>query len=143
MPVRNPGASSEPYGLDAYRSLVRVRWRAILEETECRFLSGREFEPRQELHLSGSTHGRLRDHRPGLMSRDLLLCEDGPGTQHVIGVTREGAIYKLARNAGSESEFAGATFSADGTTLFVNVQAPGVTYAITGPWDSLVAKTRG
>lgn len=35
------------------------------------------------------------------------------------------------------SEFAGATFSPDGTWLFVNLQVPGATYAITGPWASL------
>ena len=32
------------------------------------------------------------------------------------------------------SEWAGATFSPDGKTLFVNIQTPGVTFAITGPW---------
>ena len=40
----------------------------------------------------------------------------------------------LAEETGSE--FTGATFSADGETLFVNLQVPGVTFAITGPWDS-------
>ncbi len=35
------------------------------------------------------------------------------------------------------SEFAGATFSPDGTWLFVNLQIPGATYAITGPWEKL------
>jgi secreted PhoX family phosphatase len=29
---------------------------------------------------------------------------------------------------------AGCTWSPDGTWLFVNVQRPGATYAITGPW---------
>jgi uncharacterized protein len=33
------------------------------------------------------------------------------------------------------SEFAGAGFSPDGHWLFVNVQYPGETYAITGPWQ--------
>jgi len=32
------------------------------------------------------------------------------------------------------SEFAGATYSPDGKWLFVNVQSPGITFAITGPW---------
>ena len=35
------------------------------------------------------------------------------------------------------SEFAGAAFSPDGIWLFVNLQIPGATYAITGPWASL------
>nr|MBA3847962.1 DUF839 domain-containing protein [Planctomycetota bacterium] len=30
--------------------------------------------------------------------------------------------------------FAGACFSPDGTTLFVNIQSPTTTIAITGPW---------
>ncbi len=32
------------------------------------------------------------------------------------------------------SEFAGACYSPDGKWLFVNVQSPGITFAITGPW---------
>ena len=35
----------------------------------------------------------------------------------------------------SDSEFAGATFSPDGQVLFVNIQHPGHTLAIYGPWD--------
>ena len=35
-----------------------------------------------------------------------------------------------------DAEFAGATFSPDGDTLFVNIQgAPALTFAITGPWQ--------
>ena len=65
---------------------------------------------------------------------DLILCEDGGGEQFVVGVTPRGGIYKFGRNAQSNSEFAGATFSPDGSTLFVNIQSPGLTLAITGPW---------
>jgi hypothetical protein len=65
---------------------------------------------------------------------DLVLCEDGSGVDHILGVTLDGQIYKLGRNAMNEGEFAGATFSADGSTLFVNIQSPGLTLAITGPW---------
>jgi secreted PhoX family phosphatase len=35
------------------------------------------------------------------------------------------------------SEFAGPRFSPDGTWLFVNIQVPGITCAITGDWASL------
>ena len=35
------------------------------------------------------------------------------------------------------SEFAGPTFSPDGQWLFVNIQVPGITCAITGPWGDL------
>ena len=65
---------------------------------------------------------------------DLVLCEDGPGEQFLSGITPRGGFYKIARNAVSNSEFAGATFSPDGTTLFVNIQHQGFTFAITGPW---------
>jgi len=50
-------------------------------------------------------------------------------------VTREGRLYTLGLNVLNLSEFAGATFSPDGSTLFVNIQRPGLTLAITGPWD--------
>ena len=66
---------------------------------------------------------------------DVVLCEDGPPDQFVVGVTPEGELYKLARNALSGSELAGATFSPDGSTLFVNIQGNGLTLAITGPWQ--------
>ncbi len=65
---------------------------------------------------------------------DLVLCEDGSGEQFLVGVTPQGILYPFARNAVSNSEFAGATFSPDGTTLFVNIQGNGLTLAVTGPW---------
>ena len=43
----------------------------------------------------------------------------------------------LARNDiedPASGEFAGPAFSADGSTLFVNIFDPGYTFAITGPW---------
>jgi secreted PhoX family phosphatase len=36
-----------------------------------------------------------------------------------------------------QNEWAGATFSPDGRWLFANIQTPGVTFAITGPWPWL------
>lgn len=66
---------------------------------------------------------------------DLMLCEDGPNEQFLVGVNLRGEIYKFGRNALNTSEFAGATFSPDGTTLFVNIQSPGLTIAIVGPWQ--------
>ncbi|MEM1354579.1 MAG: alkaline phosphatase PhoX [Planctomycetota bacterium] len=65
---------------------------------------------------------------------DLIVCEDGGPTNHVLGVTPEGSIYKIARNSMNGSEFAGSCFSPDGSTLFVNIQNTGMTLAITGPW---------
>jgi uncharacterized protein len=34
----------------------------------------------------------------------------------------------------TQQEWAGACFSPDGRWLFVNIQTPGITFAITGPW---------
>ncbi|WP_425410273.1 alkaline phosphatase PhoX [Hyphococcus sp.] len=71
---------------------------------------------------------------------DLILCEDGRGDQYLRGLTPDGNIYDLARNAHEEqSEFCGACFSPDGSVLFVNVQEPGFTFAIEGPWRRLRA----
>lgn len=67
-------------------------------------------------------------------SGDLVLCEDGSGDNGLVGVTPDGQAYRLARNAANDSELCGACFSPDGTTLFVNVQKPGYTLAITGPF---------
>jgi len=64
----------------------------------------------------------------------LLLCEDGPGHDRIQGLDPHGRIFDFARNRFSDGEFTGATFSPDGKVLFVNVQRPGVTFAITGPW---------
>lgn len=65
---------------------------------------------------------------------DLIICEDGHDTDRVLGLTPGGMLYEIARNAYNSSEMAGACFSPDGKTLFVNMQDPGVTYAIRGPW---------
>lgn len=70
---------------------------------------------------------------------DLIVCEDAvpddDKENYLLGISPEGKVYKLAKNISSASEFAGATFSPDGTTLFVNIQGNGITLAITGPWD--------
>ncbi|MBE81992.1 MAG: phosphatase [Gemmatimonadetes bacterium] len=68
---------------------------------------------------------------------DLIVCEDGSAGDNIIGVTPEGEVYLFGSNSYSSSEFAGATFSPDGTTLFVNIQNPGITLAITGPWKKI------
>lgn len=74
---------------------------------------------------------------------DLIVCEDGSGEQFLVGVTPEGELYKLARNAAGDSEMAGACFSPDGSTLFFNIQHRGVTVAVTGPWHAAAAHARG
>jgi uncharacterized protein len=72
----------------------------------------------------------------------LIIAEDGEGLQHLFGATKEGETYELARNElniGTEaepeySEFTGVTFSQDLSTLYANIQDPGILLAITGPW---------
>jgi secreted PhoX family phosphatase len=67
---------------------------------------------------------------------ELIVCEDGPGEQLLRLVDVNGEVTAFARNALSESELAGAVFSPDGSTLFVNIMNPGLTLAITGPWPA-------
>ncbi len=65
---------------------------------------------------------------------DLILAEDTDGVCRIVGVTPKGEFYVLGRNPVAGRELAGVCFSPDGATLFVNVQKPGCTFAITGPW---------
>ncbi|BCL36421.1 alkaline phosphatase PhoX [Nostoc sp. MS1] len=71
---------------------------------------------------------------------DLIICEDGDAPNFLRGVTPDGKLYNLVRNnfEGGASEFAGACFSPDGQTLFFNMQGPGITFAMWGPWRSRV-----
>lgn len=67
---------------------------------------------------------------------DIIICEDDSGSSAIVGITPEGELYHLA-HVSIESELAGACFSPDGSTLFVNIQNhPGQTLAITGPWKN-------
>ncbi|MEO1135119.1 MAG: alkaline phosphatase PhoX [Pseudomonadota bacterium] len=69
---------------------------------------------------------------------DLILCEDGYGDQYLRGLTPDGKVYDFARNAHEDqAEFCGACFSPDGSVMFVNIQSPGFTLAIEGPWARL------
>lgn len=66
----------------------------------------------------------------------LLVCEDqytDNVVNHIRGVTTDGQAYDFARIR-IQSESAGACFSPDGTTLFVNIFSPTRTLAIKGPW---------
>jgi hypothetical protein len=84
----------------------------------------------------------------------ILLCEDSasaagggghplaPGIEDVnrlVGLDRSGRPFEFALNTLNNAELCGATFSPDGSTLFVNIQGgaeagSGLTAAITGPW---------
>ncbi|MGP4108905.1 alkaline phosphatase PhoX [Virgibacillus sp. L01] len=66
---------------------------------------------------------------------DLWIVEDGSASDRIIGLTPEGETYLFAENVLNNSEMAGPTFSPDGKTLFVNIQSPGLTLAIWGPFS--------
>ena len=93
----------------------------------------------------------------------ILLCEDGVGWvdafgfgTRLLGVNVQGDSFIFCRNnvnlttsqiAGAakrvdpgdyrESEFAGACWDPAGRVLFCNVQTPGITFAISGPWGDI------
>jgi secreted PhoX family phosphatase len=78
----------------------------------------------------------------------IVICEDGPADNFVRGLTADADLFDIALNRLTFNnppnaprfgeEFAGATFSPDGGTLFVNIQASrAVTFAIWGPWGRL------
>lgn len=69
----------------------------------------------------------------------LIVCEDqytAVVDNHLRGVTPEGEVYSFAQ-LHLQTELAGACFSPDGSTLFVNLYSPTKTLAITGPWKHL------
>ena len=66
----------------------------------------------------------------------LIVCEDQYTDRvenHLRGVTTKGEVYDFAKIR-VQTEPAGACFSPDGSTFFVNLYAPTKTLAITGPW---------
>lgn len=66
---------------------------------------------------------------------DVVVCSDS--RSDLFGITPDGELYPLARSRLEDSELCGPTFAADGRTLFLNAQYPGVTYAIWGPFGRL------
>jgi secreted PhoX family phosphatase len=71
----------------------------------------------------------------------LVVCEDNISDNYLRGLTQHGQLFDIALNrlVGStgvprfNDEFAGSTFSPDGHTLFVVIQASrGMTFAILG-----------
>jgi secreted PhoX family phosphatase len=76
----------------------------------------------------------------------LVVCEDSSNDNYVRGLSPRGRLWDIALNRLKSSggadrsgdEFAGSTFSPDGETLFVNIQASaGMTFAIWGPWSEI------
>lgn len=119
---------------------------------------------RQRLSALFVSGNQLAAHNPDNITVSprggVVLCEDGgespdqygPGAR-LIGLTRQGESFYLGKNnveltsaqIGNadkniaegdyrDSEFCGACWDPSGRTLFVNIQSPGITVAITGPW---------
>ena len=68
----------------------------------------------------------------------LVVCEDQYSDavdNYLRGIDTAGRAYPLARMR-LQTELAGACFSPDGKTLFVNAYSPTTTLAITGPWTA-------
>lgn len=69
----------------------------------------------------------------------LIVCEDQYTPivdNHLRGITPEGRVYTFAR-CRLQTELAGACFSPNGSTLFVNLYSPTMTLAISGPgWNA-------
>ena len=86
----------------------------------------------------GSSTLDLPDNVAASASGTLVLCEDGSGDNFLRGLTPQGDLFTFARNADASQlgqEFAGARFSPDLQTLFVNIQSSsGYSIAIWGPW---------
>lgn len=89
----------------------------------------------------------------------IVMCEDGDGEDGgdngLRVLTPQGKVFDFAQNikpidlhlvddedypqpgeSFGVSEFSGVCFSPDGKWMFLNVQYPGLTLAITGPWEN-------
>jgi uncharacterized protein len=118
-----------------------------------------QYDPRRETLtlFFESTGGSVLDSPDNLLATPrggILLCEDdasggdadthplAPGITDVnrlIGLSPRGEAFEFAVNRLNDSEFAGACFSPDGRTLFVNLfgdgsAGSGMTCAVQGPW---------
>jgi hypothetical protein len=92
-----------------------------------------------ELYIESDDSGVLNNPDNIVMAPngELYVCEDGSNTDCIVGVSSTGQLYKFARNAMNTSELCGVCFSPDGQTMFVNMQTPGITFAIwrtSGSW---------
>ncbi len=84
----------------------------------------------------------------------LLICEDRLAViklgQRIAGLTTSGELFEFCQanpdlqgshggfnlaETAIRSEWAGVCFSADGQWMFANLQYPGISFAITGPWQ--------
>ncbi|TFZ04279.1 alkaline phosphatase PhoX [Ramlibacter rhizophilus] len=64
----------------------------------------------------------------------LYMYEDGSNGNNIVGLDSDGQLFRVAENALNGSEFCGGCFSHNGRFMFVNIQSPGITLVIEGPW---------
>jgi secreted PhoX family phosphatase len=111
---------------------------------------------------SGASVGNMGDNITVSPRGGIVICEDASNAandefglgQRLMGLSPNGDTFIFAKNnvnlsaaqltaagkntglAGNHvtNEFAGACFDPTGRYLFVNIQTPGITFAITGPW---------
>lgn len=94
--------------------------------------------------LARSEHPELLDHPDNITVApwgELYMAEDGGGEDYIRVLTRDGEVFEFARNARSDTEFAGVCFSPDGRTLFVNLMYEHLTLAIRGPFPGVASIT--
>ena len=86
--------------------------------------------------------------RSAVLNRVLVPCRTSNAELALLTRTIDGTLFEVGannivlngqRNSRSGDfrgeEWAGAGFSPDGRWLFANIQTPGITFAITGPWN--------
>ena len=123
------------------------------------------FDPRREkLTLvfesrNNTSHPVMPDNMTISPRGGILLCEDRGGISRLMGLSQAGDVFEFGRNnmmlsaadaavvhskfPGTESRINGGNYVGSETCgacfhdrwLFVNIQNPGVTFAITGPWN--------
>jgi len=86
-----------------------------------------------------------------LSNGTLMLCEDGGTPSRLALLTSGGAVVPVAENNivlngrnGFEGDFRGGEWCGAcqaGDWVFANIQTPGITFAITGPWDDLAKQS--
>jgi len=89
------------------------------------------------VHSLGADHLNAPDNITVSPWGQVFIAEDADGTCFIRAITDGGEVVPFARNAQSDSEFAGVCFSPDGRILFVNAQSDGLTFAITGPFPNV------
>ena len=118
-----------------------------------------EYDPRREkirmvFESRGHNHFSGPDNIVMSPRGSLVICEDRlsnpKDAQTIAGLTQTGEFFRFCqvnpdlrgrfgghdlRATALTSEWAGVTFSKDGEWLFMNIYNPGVTVAVTGPWQ--------